>query len=382
MWPLWSASSVRRRTPASRDSSSLLTLDFRRRDLFEIQSSSGRHPVRITRAPVRDSVAAREGSLILADSFFREQLEGLDGPIVFIDATEEAKEFQALGPLIEQCRKHGLARNGRIVALGGGVVQDIAGFVATVYMRGVKWTFLPTTLLAMVDSCIGGKSSINVGAFKNLVGSFYPPDEIIVPVAAVETLPPEHIAAGRCEAAKICFARGDECFDQYVALDDGSVERMIELSLGAKKWFIEVDEFDENERLLLNFGHSFGHALESCTSYGVTHGVAVGVGCLAAVGFSANRHSGLTNHPRVEALSSDLRAILGQLPELAASLGEVRRDDFFRYWRSDKKHNPCEYKPILLDEGAHLERATLARDAASEDAIWQAFEAAKTLVAA
>jgi len=352
------------------------------RDLFEIQSSSGRHPVRITDASVRDAVASCDASLILADSFSRDELDGIDRPIIFIEATEEAKEFQAVGPLIEQCREQGLARSGRIVALGGGVVQDIAGFVATVYMRGVKWTFLPTTLLAMVDSCIGGKSSINVGAFKNLVGSFYPPDEIIVPVAAVETLPPEHIAAGRCEAAKICFARGEQCFDDYVALPDDDYERMIELSLGAKKWFIEVDEFDQNERLLLNFGHSFGHALESCTSYGVTHGVAVGVGCLAAVDFSANRHSGLTNHPRVEALSSDLRAILGQLPELAASLGEVRRDDFFRYWQSDKKHNPREYKPILLDNRAHLERATLPRDAASDDAIWQAFEAARSLVAA
>ena len=352
------------------------------RDLFEIRSSSGSHPVRITDASVRDAIAACDGSLILADSFFRDQLEGLDRPIIFIDATEEAKEFQALGPLIEQCRKQGLARSGRIVALGGGVVQDIAGFIATVYMRGVKWTFLPTTLLAMVDSCIGGKSSINVGAFKNLVGSFYPPDEIIVPVKAVETLPPEHIAAGRCEAAKICFARGVECFDDYTALADGDVERMIELSLGAKKWFIEVDEFDQNERLLLNFGHSFGHALESCTSYGVTHGVAVGVGCLAAVAFSAKEHPGLEKHPRVQALSSDLLAILGELDELGERLGEVRRDDFFRYWQSDKKHNPSEYKPILLDSDAQLERATLPRDAASDDAIWQAFEAARGLVAA
>ncbi|MEA3059844.1 MAG: 3-dehydroquinate synthase [Sphingomonadales bacterium] len=355
------------------------------RDLFEIESASGRHPVRLTDAPVRDAVMSCEGSLILADSFFRDQLEGLDRPIIFIDASEEAKEFQALGPLIEQCRGQGLARSGRIVTLGGGVVQDIAGFVATVYMRGVKWTLLPTTLLAMVDSCIGGKSSINVGAFKNLVGSFYPPDEIIVPVAAVETLPPEHIAAGRCEAAKICFARGDECFDEYVALaaaNGTAVDRMIELSLGAKKWFIEVDEFDQNERLLLNFGHSFGHALESCTSYGVTHGVAVGVGCLAAVAFSAEKHPGLDEHPRVQALSSDLLAILNELPELGERLEEVERGAFFRYWQSDKKHNPREYKPILLDERAQLERATLPRDAASDDAIWQAFEAAKGLVAA
>ena len=352
------------------------------RDLFEIQSSSGRHPVRITDASVRDAVAACEGSLILADSFFRDQLDGLDRPIIFIEATEEAKEFQAVGPLIEECRKQGLARSGRIVALGGGVVQDIAGFVATVYMRGVNWTLLPTTLLAMVDSCIGGKSSINVGPFKNLVGTFYPPDEIIVPVAAVESLPLEHLAAGRCEAAKICFARGDDCFDEYVALGDGNVERMIELSLGAKKWFIEVDEFDQNERLLLNFGHSFGHALESCTSYGVTHGVAVGVGCLAAVDFSAKLHPGLSEHPRVEALSSDLLGTLGELPGLGDRLTQVERDDFFRYWQSDKKHNSREYKPILLDADAHLERAALPRDATSDDAIWQAFQAARALVAA
>jgi 3-dehydroquinate synthase len=352
------------------------------RDLFEIRSSSGSHPVRITNDSVRDAVASCDGSLILADSFFRHELEELDRPIIFIDANEESKEFQAVGPLIEQCRNKGLARSGRIVALGGGVVQDIAGFVATVYMRGVQWTLLPTTLLAMVDSCIGGKSSINVGAFKNLVGSFYPPDGIVVPLRAIETLPDEHIAAGRCEAAKICFAHGEQCFDQYAALRDGDYERMIELSLGAKKWFVEVDEFDQNERLLLNFGHSFGHALESCTSYGVTHGVAVGVGCLAAVDFSAQRHPALSDHPRVHTLTADLRSILARLPQLADRLGEVERDDFFRFWQSDKKHNPREYKPILLDEGARLERATLPRDAASEDAIWRSFEAARELVAA
>jgi len=347
------------------------------RDLFEIRSSSGSHPVRITDASVREAVAACDGSLILADSFFRGELEGLDRSVIFIDATEEAKEFQAVGPLIEQCRKQALARNGRIVALGGGVVQDIAGFIATVYMRGVKWTLLPTTLLAMVDSCIGGKSSINVGAFKNLVGSFCPPDEIIIPVRAVETLPPEHIAAGKCEAAKICFARGEQCFADYVALDARDVERTIELSLGAKQWFVEIDEFDQNERLLLNFGHSFGHALESCTSYGVTHGVAVGVGCLAAAAFSAKVHPALGSHPRAEALSSNLLGILAALPDLGERLGEVDRDQFFAYWQSDKKHNSREYKPILLDADARLERATLPRIAASEDAIWQAFEAAR-----
>ena len=354
-------------------------------DLFEIRSSSGRYPVRLTDVSVREVVAAYRGSCVLADSFFRDQLEGMDLPIIFIEATEEAKEFEAVGALIEQCRIQGLGRSDRIVALGGGVVQDIAGFVATVYMRGLDWTFLPTTLLAMVDSCIGGKSSINVGTFKNLAGSFYPPTEIIVPVCAVETLPAEHVAAGRCEAAKICYARGAECFEEYVALGRTTgrqVEQMIALSLAAKKWFIEVDEFDQNERLLLNFGHSFGHALESCTGYGITHGVAVGVGCLAAIALSAKLNPGIDDHPRVQAFSGDLLAILRGLPALPKQLDEVERGQFFHYWRSDKKHNPREYRPILLDAHGRLERVVLPRNAASDDAIWVAYEGARDLIAA
>ena len=151
-------------------------------DLFEIVSESGSHPVRLSEAPLREVVDASPGTIVLADNFFRPQLENLGRPAIFIEATEEAKDFTNVAPLMEECRKLGLARNGHILAVGGGVVQDIACFTATVYMRGVGWTFLPTTLLAMVDSCIGGKSSINVGKFKNLVGSFYPPQAVVVPV--------------------------------------------------------------------------------------------------------------------------------------------------------------------------------------------------------
>ncbi|MFC7536718.1 3-dehydroquinate synthase family protein [Sphingomonas sp. GCM10030256] len=351
--------------------------------LFEIRAASGSHPVSLSGRPVREVVDASDGTIVLADAFFRDQLEGLARPVVFIEATEEAKDFAAVAPVIEECRRLGLARNGHILAVGGGVVQDIACFIATVYMRGVKWTFLPTTLLAMVDSCIGGKSSINVGAFKNLAGSFFPPNAIVVPVAAVETLPAEHVAAGKCEAAKICFARSDEVFSDYLAqaTESGDVGAMVSLSLGAKKWFVEVDEFDQNERLLLNFGHSFGHALESCTDYLVTHGVAVGVGCLAAVEMSAARNPAIRQKPRVAALINDLHATLSSLDGLPSALRTVRRADFFRYWQSDKKHNPQAYRPILLDDDGYLYRAELARDEAADDAIWGGFEAARDQLA-
>lgn len=353
-------------------------------DLFEIKSASGTHKVRTTDQSLRDTVAASGASLILADSVFREMLEGIDQPVLFIEAVETSKDLARMPALIEACREYGLVRDGHVLAVGGGVVQDIACFVASTYMRGVCWTYLPTTLLAMVDSCIGGKSSINVGAHKNLVGTFYPPDGVVIVLHTLATLPVEHIAAGRAEAAKICFARGEDAFDRYLALDGGEAGRhvgeLVELSLASKKWFIEIDEFDRAERLLLNFGHSFGHAIESCVGYAVPHGVGVGVGCLAAVSVSCALTPSLQRNSRVERLRTQMLDILQPVSALGERLAEVERGDFFRYWDGDKKHSSEAYRPILLNEEANLHRPSLPRTKASANLIWQGFCAAKDAV--
>ena len=135
-------------------------------------------------------------------------------------------------------------------------------------MRGIAWSYMPTTVLAMVDSCVGGKSSINVGPYKNLVGTFHPPKQIDIDPLLATTLASEQIAAGLIEAAKICFCRGPASFAEYLGQEPGvgmgtqALEHVILTSLLAKKHFIEIDEFDKKERLLLNFGHTFGHAIE------------------------------------------------------------------------------------------------------------------------
>lgn len=337
------------------------------RDLFEVRTSTGGHPVRLSDAPLAEVVAGIGGQVVIADRFFAGQFDAT----VWIDTVEESKDLARMPATIEACRRAGLTRDGSIVAVGGGVVQDIACFVASTYMRGVAWSYVPTTLLAMVDSCIGGKSSINVGEFKNLVGTFYPPTEVVIAPAALSTLPDIHLAAGKAEAAKIAFARSREVFDEFLGLDSADDAALIALSLGAKKWFVETDEFDRAERLLLNFGHSFGHALESCTDYAVPHGVAVGVGCLAAVEMSG------AHAPRAGALRQHMHAILDPLGTLPEALGKVGRDAFFRYWGSDKKHSAARYRPILLDENALLYRADLPREPATDDRIWAAFEAAR-----
>ena len=354
-------------------------------DLFDVTCSQGSHPVRLTQEPLRALVERSDGDVVIADEFFRDALEGLAKPVIFVVAEEESKNLINIAPIVEQLRHAGLSRDGMILAVGGGVIQDIACFIASVYMRGVRWTYVPTTLLAMVDSCIGGKSSINIGDFKNLLGTFYPPQAILIAPEVIGTLPDEHIAAGRAEAAKICFARGEGSFDDYLRLDGGAFASnpgaLVAHSLAAKKWFVEIDEFDRAERLLLNFGHSFGHALESCTAYAVPHGVAVGVGCLAAVEMSCARETGLQSHPRVAALRKQFAAILASVEGLDSALAEVRPDSFFRYWDSDKKHSPEVYRPILLAADARLYRANLPRGPEMVDEIWRAFMAARASLA-
>ena len=350
------------------------------RDLFEVRSSTGSHPVRMTDQSLADLVAASSADVVIADAFFRPQLENSTKHVVFVEAVEESKELTALAPIVEQLRKAGLSRTGLVLAVGGGIIQDLSCFIASVYMRGVKWTYLPTTLLAMVDSCIGGKSSINVAEYKNLLGTFFPPESIVIVPSVVDTLPPEHIAAGRSEAAKICYAHSESIFDEYLGMDhaDGhDVEGLVALSLTAKKWFVEKDEFDRAERLLLNFGHSFGHALESCTAYALPHGVAVGVGCLAAVEMSLAQEPALSKSERVGRLQRQLIAIIGDLDILDGALRAVDREAFFRYWNSDKKHSSDTYRPILLGADGRLIRPLVVRDEHSRDLIWQAFERAR-----
>lgn len=356
------------------------------RDLFDIRSRGGSHPIRLSDQSLAELVTACDASVVIADAFFRDELNGCAKPVLFVEAVEESKDLVAIAPLVEKLRKVGLTRDGAILAVGGGVVQDIACFIASVYMRGVRWTYLPTTLLAMVDSCIGGKSSINIGDFKNLLGTFYPPEAIVIAPGVVNTLPPEHVAAGRSEAVKICYARSEEAFQDYLGLgpldDAEELGRLIGLSLSAKKWFVEVDEFDRAERLLLNFGHSFGHALESCSAYAVPHGVAVGVGCLSAIEMSVEREKALADNELVERLRQQFFEILRGVKGLNQALAAVERSAFFHFWDSDKKHGPKVYRPILLGSDARLARATLARDPDACDAIWNAFERARDALAA
>jgi len=229
------------------------------------------------------------GGLLLdrrVDDLYRDALAPARARLktVFIDANEDAKSLERIPEYVTALSQAGVRRGHVIMAVGGGVVQDIACFIAAIYMRGVDWSFHPTTLLAQTDSCIGSKSSINVGGIKNLVGTFTPPREVVVNPAVLETLDESDIRSGIGEMLKVHAIAGPSAFDALAAdydrllVDRGVRLRYIHNSLKYKQALIEVDEFDQGPRLVMNYGHTFGHAIESATDYAIPHGIAVTLG--------------------------------------------------------------------------------------------------------
>ncbi len=325
---------------------------------FEIHSSTGSYDVTIARGLFADTLARMGQASIIADEFFESRLQA--GQTIFLPAAEEEKSLDRAPALIEKLRAGGANRSTHLVALGGGVLQDISAFVASVYMRGLAWSYVPTTVLAMVDSCIGGKSSINVGPYKNLVGTFHPPQHIYVDPALAETLPRDQFASGLIEAAKICFCRGAAAFERYlahapsIAMSTAALEGVILESLHAKKHFIEIDEFDKKERLLLNFGHTFGHALEGASRYGIPHGIGVGLGILCSLAFQRGRGVDHSNAPVVAELEAHLDQLIRTLPGLREELLKLDLADVLDRFASDKKHTPGKFTLILVAAGGNV----------------------------
>jgi len=206
------------------------------------------------------------------------------GRILLIEATEENKSLDKFPNYVDALVSLEVRRGQPLVAIGGGVIQDITCFLATTMMRGLPWIFYPTTLLAQSDSCIGSKSSINSGEVKNILGTFTPPESVVIDVDFLATLEKEEILSGIGEMLKVHAIDSPESFDEIASAygdilsDPSTMEKFIRNSLLMKKKLIEIDEFDKGPRNVMNYGHSFGHAIESATNYAIPHGVAVTIG--------------------------------------------------------------------------------------------------------
>ena len=202
---------------------------------------------------------------------------------------EEYKSLESAGKLYQQLAEFGAERTTAILALGGGVIGDLAGFTAATYMRGVPLVQLPTTLLAQCDSSIGGKTAVNHGKLKNEIGAFYQPRMTISDISTLKTLPKKEFTGGLAEVIKHAVIKDAQFFvyleknlDLIKALDDNVLEAVVAKSAQIKAEVVESDEKDMGLRNILNFGHTVGHAVESVSNFQVSHGQAVSIGMAAA----------------------------------------------------------------------------------------------------
>lgn len=207
-----------------------------------------------------------------------------DDNAIFINATEEQKSYQGVEKIIDSLIERGFHKSNKLIAIGGGITQDVTAFISSILYRGTNWVLIPTTLLAQCDSCIGSKTSINFGKYKNQVGNFYPPRQIWINPNFLKTLPEKEIKSGLGEMLHYFVVGGNEDIKFYAdryQTAPGNPDQMIELimrSLEIKKSYVEIDEFDKKERQIFNYGHSFGHAIESISTYNIPHGIAVSYG--------------------------------------------------------------------------------------------------------
>lgn len=320
---------------------------------YTIHIGSSKEPISVPGIAIVDSNT--ESHLLASDS----------AKYIFIEASEEVKTLPSCESVILRLNDLGLKRSDSISAVGGGTTQDLATLTASLYMRGVPWVYYPTTLMAMTDSCIGGKSAINAGDRKNLIGNFYPPSQIHINTRFLETNTDIDIVNGLSEAVKICFAKGPSVFEQYLSMpsslmpsNDEGTAHLINHTLTTKKWFVEVDEFDVRERQLLNFGHSFAHALESATSYSIPHGTAVGIGMIAAL-----------RHP--ESSSSDsstmlidysLKMLTRTKSSIIDGMKQFDETKFLAALDRDKKNSNEFLRLVLLSANDELELKSLERN--------------------
>lgn len=297
-------------------------------------------------------VSLREGDVIIIDknvrTLYNNKLDSIlkNTRHIIVNANEKEKSYQGLLPIIGELIEIGFRKNHRLIAIGGGITQDITAFTSSIMYRGVDWIFFPTTLLAQGDSCIGSKTSINFGKFKNQVGGFYPPVNIFIDLVFLDTLADIDIKSGLGEMCHYYIVASEEDFMRYkreyeFALNDKKIlAGLIARSLEIKKRYIEIDEFDQKERQVFNYGHSFGHAIESLTEYRIPHGIAVSYG-MDMANFISVKLGYITENIRIE-----IRGLLEEIWK-GTSIKDIPIEKFKVALSKDKKNVGAELRLIL-----------------------------------
>ncbi len=258
----------------------------------------------------RKVVVLTDVNLVATQSEFLNSALG-DCPRCVVEAGEGSKSLKVLGQVWDFLAAEKIDRGGVLISVGGGVVGDLGGFAAASYLRGIDFIQVPTTLLAMVDSSVGGKTGINIAAGKNLVGAFHQPQHVFISASLLATLPPREFAAGMAEVIKYGLLGDAALFDQLerssLSVTNPDLSAVIRRCCEIKARIVEADEREtaaEDGRALLNLGHTFGHAIEQVSGYGeYLHGEAIAIGMVAAAHLSQKfEHIGNDEIDRIEAV--------------------------------------------------------------------------------
>jgi 3-dehydroquinate synthase len=300
-------------------------------------------------AVITDSNASRHFAKAAMKSL---AASGFAPVLISVPAGEKSKRLAVVEKCHDQLAAHRLERKSFIVALGGGVVGDLAGFVAATYLRGIPFVQVPTTLLAQVDSSVGGKTGVNLKAGKNLVGAFYQPRLVLCDLDTLKTLPRREYVSGLAEVIKygvICdavlFAQLERNLPKLLARDVPALQTVIARCCEIKADVVGQDETESGLRAILNFGHTIGHAVENSSGYGkFLHGEAISIGQAAAARLS-HKILGLPSGDvkRIEALF-----VQAGLP-VKIKLDSARRKKLFAAMKLDKKVSAGEIKFVLAE---------------------------------
>ncbi len=248
--------------------------------------------------------------------------------ILLLKANEYTKSWNFLHEIIDHLLRHRIKRNWHICVIGGGTIQDAASFVLSILKRGIQWSFVPTTLLAQSDSCIGSKTSINFKWYKNQIGTFYPPSKVHINTDYLATLSQNDIKSGIGEIIKIHMIEGQHISEMERDLQAKNWNNLIYRSLLFKKKYIEEDEFDLGRRRILNYGHTFGHAIETATKFKIPHGIAIAEG-IKIINKISNDVGYLTNE--------DLKAMNGLINKYVNPNIEIEKKNLADILEKDKK---------------------------------------------
>ena len=284
-----------------------------------------------------------------------------------IPAGEDSKNLNNIAHIYEKLTEHSFERNSVIIAVGGGVAGDVAGFAAATFMRGICYVQIPTTLLAQVDSSVGGKTGVNFGGAKNMVGSFYQPEFVYINTATLKTLAEEEFLSGLCEIIKCAFIDEHFNFDylkknksDIMALENTAISYIIEQSVKTKARIVAQDETDKGIRNVLNFGHTFGHAIESACGFSLPHGICVGIGMRAALALS-NRHQESFGGNYIKATQ------LLDIYNIPTHISNHTTEEFYLMTLKDKKTQMGKTSVILLSS---IGNAYSTANISKEDVLW------------